>query len=76
MDATVALLDGEIRPDVDTHVLETLISGPVLQAALRGAAREVDEAWADDLVSVVLDGVRCRPRRSRSADHHRTVVRP
>jgi lysylphosphatidylglycerol synthetase-like protein (DUF2156 family) len=49
---------GELRADIDTSVLVALIAGPVLQMALRGAAREIDDAWIAALVTVVLDGAR------------------
>jgi AcrR family transcriptional regulator len=68
---------GEIRADVDTSVLVALIAGPVLQMALRGAAREIDDAWIAALVTVVLDGARApgaQHRRSDSSTHRRKVA--
>ncbi len=70
-----AKADGEIRADVDTGVLVALISGPVLEVALRGAAHEIDDAWIADLVAVVLEGARPRPPRRRAAAPHRKVTR-
>ena len=70
---------GEIRTDVDTSVLVALISGPVLQMALRGAARKIDDAWIAALVGVVLDGARDpSPKRQRvnSPRHPRKVAQP
>lgn len=49
---------GEIRADVDPAVVSALISGPVLHMAMAGLAEQVDESWIDDLVSVILDGIR------------------
>jgi AcrR family transcriptional regulator len=62
----VAQAAGELRADVDPGVLGALIAGPVLQMTMRGAADEIDDAWIADLVTVVLDGARHRPRRARS----------
>jgi AcrR family transcriptional regulator len=53
-----ARAEGELRADVDPHVLATLIAGPVLQMALTGSTDAVDDAWIDSLVRVVLDGAR------------------
>jgi AcrR family transcriptional regulator len=70
-----AKTDGEIRADVDTGVLVALISGPVLEVALRGAAHEIDDAWIAGLVAVVLEGARPRPPRRRAAAPHRKATR-
>jgi len=70
-----AKADGEIRADVDTGVLVALVSGPVLEVALRGAAHEIDDAWIADLVDVVLAGARPHPVRRRAAAPHRKVTR-
>jgi len=66
---------GELRSDVPTRVLVALIAGPVLQAALRGAADEIDDAWIEGLVTVVLDGARERPRPRRPAIRSRRLSR-
>jgi len=47
---------GELRSDVNTAVLASLIDGPILHAAFSGVAG-VDETWIDDLVRIVLAGV-------------------
>jgi AcrR family transcriptional regulator len=68
---------GELRADIDTSLLVALIAGPVLQMALRGAAREIDDAWIAALVHVVLDGSRVSDpprRRSDSTSHRRKVA--
>jgi AcrR family transcriptional regulator len=67
---------GEIRADIDTSVLVALIAGPVLQMALRGAAREIDEAWIASHVGVVLDGARApgRPHRRSDSPNRRKVT--
>jgi AcrR family transcriptional regulator len=59
---------GELRSDIDTSVLVALIAGPVLQMALRGATREIDDAWIADLVRVVLDGARERSPQQQPRD--------
>ena len=51
-------MSGEIRPDVDTAVLVTMMSGSVLQMAVTGGRKGVDDAWVTGMVSVLLDGVR------------------
>jgi len=53
-----AQAEGELRTDVDPHVLAALVSGPVLQMALTGTTDAVDDAWIADLVGIVLDGAR------------------
>jgi AcrR family transcriptional regulator len=53
-----AQAEGELRADVNPHVLAALVSGPVLQMVLTGTTDAVDEAWISDLVHVVLDGAR------------------
>jgi AcrR family transcriptional regulator len=80
-DRTAARLErakatGEIRADVDTALLAACIAGPVLQTALRGGGQEIDDAWIADLVTVVLDGARHRPRRARSRPRPREVAQP
>ena len=47
---------GEIRADIDTHVLAAMIDGPVLHAVLGGMAEVIDDAWIDGLVRLVLNG--------------------
>ncbi len=49
---------GELRADIDTNLLASLIDGPVLHAAFAGMTEQIDEAWIVALVSVVLDGAR------------------
>jgi AcrR family transcriptional regulator len=49
---------GEIRADVDTRVLASLIAGPVLNEVFAGGAAHVNERWIAELVSIILDGVR------------------
>ena len=53
-----AKASGEIRADVDTRVLASLISGPMLHEVFVGGAAQVDEQWIADLVTIILDGVR------------------
>ena len=55
-----AKVRGEIRADVDTRVLASLIAGPVLNEVFAGGAAHVNERWIAELVSIVLDGVRPR----------------
>jgi len=51
---------GELRPDADTRVLTSMISGPVTFAAIGGMASQLDDAWVTAQVSLVLDGARPR----------------
>lgn len=71
-----AQVAGQLRPDVDTAVLASLVDGPVLHAALSGTAHQIDDAWIADLVRVVLDGARPapapKPRRTPSRTRPRT----
>jgi AcrR family transcriptional regulator len=60
---------GEIRADIDVHVLVDMIAGPVLQASLSGR-RAVDSAWIAMAVSIIVDGItpsRSGPTRRRDA---------
>jgi AcrR family transcriptional regulator len=56
---------GDVRADVTTSVLVSLISGPVMHAVLAGEADRVDDAWVADLVEVVLGGVSTESRMPR-----------
>ena len=56
---------GDLRVDVDTRVLATMIAGPVIQASMTGDAGKVDSAWIASVVSIVLDGARPRTGGSR-----------
>lgn len=56
---------GDLRADVDTRVLATMIAGPVIQASMTGDAGKVDAAWIASLVSIALDGARPRTGGSR-----------
>jgi len=72
---------GEIRADVDTDVMVSLISGPVVQVALLNGGADIDDAWVTGLVSVILDGVRpptvapSRPTRPTSPESPRAPER-
>ena len=55
-----ARVAGEIRADVDVHVLVDMIAGPVLQASLSGR-QTVDSAWIASLVSILVHGITSRP---------------
>ena len=61
--------DGQIRSDVDPDVLVSLVSGPVVIAALSIGQGRIDADWVDALVSVLFDGIRPggddRPTRVR-----------
>jgi hypothetical protein len=48
----------EIRPDVDTAVLVSMMPGSVLQMAVTSGRRGADDAWVTAMVSVLLDGIR------------------
>lgn len=47
---------GELRADVDCRVMESMITGPVLQRTLMGHAEPANDEWIEQLVSVILDG--------------------
>ena len=66
-----AKVSGQIRPDVDTAVLVTMMSGSVLQMAVTGSRRGVDDAWVTGMVSVLLDGIR-PPRPSERQNDPRS----
>lgn len=53
-----AQADGQLRSDVDTQVLGSLIAGPVIYMLFTGNAARLDERWITGLVSVVVDGAR------------------
>jgi hypothetical protein len=61
---------GELRADVDTSVLASLIDGPVLHAVLGGMAQQIDEEWIAQLVNVVLNGARPDPAAVKSSGRH------
>ena len=61
---------GELRADVDTSVLASLIDGPVLHAVLGGMAHQIDDEWIAQLVAVVLDGARPGPKTAPSTPRH------
>jgi AcrR family transcriptional regulator len=58
---------GQINADIDTDVLVALISGPVLHAAMKGASDDLDDAWIEALVGVVLRGAGYRTKRKAVA---------
>ena len=71
-----AKASGELRADIDVRVLASLISGPVMYAALGGHADDVDDDWIAAQVAIVLDGVRPRRTPGPSGSRARRPVRP
>lgn len=64
---------GELRNDVDTALLASLIDGPVLHVVLGGMATPIDDAWIAQLVRIVLDGARAEtPTNAPNARHSKT----
>ena len=61
---------GDLRADVDTSVLASLIDGPVLHAVLGGMAQQIDEEWIAQLVNVVLNGARPEATTVKSSGRH------
>jgi len=61
---------GELRSDVDTSVLASLIDGPVLHAVLGGMAQQIDDEWIAQLVNVVLNGARPEATTVKSSGRH------
>ena len=73
---------GDLRADVDTSVLASLIDGPVLHAVLGGMAQQIDEEWIAQLVNVVLNGavpdattMKSSARHTKSQTHTKTKNR-
>ena len=54
----LATESGEVRPDVDAHLLMSLLSGPALMATAVFGATADDDEWVDRIAKVILDGVR------------------
>ena len=54
----LATESGEVRPDVDAHLLMSLLSGPALMATAVFGAGADDEDWVERIAKVILDGVR------------------
>lgn len=65
-----AILTGELRADVDTSVLASLIDGPVLHAVLGGMPQQIDDEWIAQLVNVVLNGARPEATTVKSSGRH------
>lgn len=64
---------GELRSDVDTSVLASLIDGPVLHVVLGGMTEPIDDAWIAQLVQVVLNGARAGvPRAAPNSRHSKS----
>ena len=61
---------GELRADVDTSVLASLIDGPVLHAVLGGMAQQIDDEWIAQLVNVVLNGARPDAANVKTSGRH------
>jgi AcrR family transcriptional regulator len=53
----LAAESGEVRADVDAHLLMTLLSGPALMATAVFGAGADDDEWVDRIAKVILDGV-------------------
>jgi AcrR family transcriptional regulator len=70
----------ELRADVDTRVLTSIIVGPALYAAIAGMAGAVDDHWIAQHVSVVVAGAlpasRPRTRRATAGPAPRPAPRP
>ncbi len=72
-----AKTSGELRADLDVRVLGSLISGPVMYAAITGFADALDDEWIAEQVAIVLDGVRAgQPATPRPAARPRRRTRP
>lgn len=51
---------GQLRKDADCRLIESMITGPVLQRTLMGNANPVDDGWAERLVTLILDGAQSK----------------
>lgn len=65
-----AKVTGELRADVDTSVLASLIDGPVLHAVLGGMPQQIDDEWTAQLVNVVLNGARPDAANVKTSGRH------
>lgn len=61
---------GELRSDVDTALVASLIDGPVLHVVLGGMANPIDDEWIAQLVRVILDGARAGESRGAGTARH------
>jgi AcrR family transcriptional regulator len=60
------MANGEIRTDHDIETVADLFVGPMLARALLHEWRELPVGLAEDIVDMVLEGVRPRPRATAS----------